>query len=281
MITRCSVCGIELDKEAVEPEKTDLTVSDITVVLGQTVKALVGTNSTGELTYKVENEEIATVDSEGVIRGVNYGSTTVTVALAAKENWEAKEATFTVNVRPQPTVIWQLRDEGAGTMVVRWRTIEGVDGVQFAYATDADFTDAKYSVWTASNTQRRYGLEYATYYVKARTFVVGEDGKRIYSTWCTPKSVSLSRYLEAPAVMTCDVKSNGSVAFAVAPSAKAEGYQISYDNGTEVKTSSSATANFTRKLGTGSFAVAVRAYAYAEDGKYYSDWTPVGTVNVQ
>ena len=280
-VTRCSVCGTILDQEAVEPEKTDLTASDVNVVLGQTVKALVGTNSTGELTYKVADEQIATVDSEGIIRGVNYGTTTVTVNLAAKDNYEAKEATFTVTVRPQPTVIWQLRDEGAGTMVVRWRTIDGVDGVQFAYATSDDFSDAKYSVWTISNTQRRYGLEAATYYVKARTYVLGEDGKRIYSTWCTPKSISLGRYLPAPASMFCEVKANGSVAFKVAPSAKAEGYQISYDNGVEEKTSSAATAEFTRKLGTGSFTVKVRAYAYAEDGKYYSAWTPVGTVTIQ
>ena len=280
-VTRCTVCGTILDQEAVEPEKTDLTVSDVNVVIGQTVKALVGTNSTGELTYKVADEQIATVDSEGIIRGVNYGTTTVTVNLAAKDNYEAKEATFTVTVRPQPTVIWQLRDEGDGTMVVRWRTIEGVDGVQFAYATDADFSDAKYSAWSVSNTQRRYGLEAATYYVKARTYVLGEDGKRIYSTWCTPKSISLGRYLPAPASMFCEVKANGSVAFKVAPSAKAEGYQISYDNGVEEKTSSAATAEFTRKLGTGSFTVKVRAYAYAEDGKYYSAWTPVGTVTIQ
>lgn len=281
-VTRCSVCGTILDKAAVEPEKTDLTASDVNVVLGQTVKALVGTNSTGELTYKVENEEIATIDAEGVIRGVNYGSTTVTVSLAAKDNWEAKEATFTVFVKPQPTVIWQLRDEGAGTMVVRWRTIEGVDGVVFAYATDADFSDAKYSAWSASNTQRRYGLESATYYVKARTYVVGEDGNRIYSTWCSPKSISLGRYLPAPASMFCNVKANGSVEFTVAPSAKAEGYQISYtDAAGKTLTSSASTATFTRKLGTGSFDVAVRAYAYAEDGKYYSEWVPAGTVTIQ
>ena len=82
--------------------------------------------------------------------------------------------------------------------------------------------------------------------------------------------------------MFCNVKANGSVEFPVAPSAKAEGYQISYtDAAGKTLTSSASTATFTRKLGTGSFDVAVRAYAYAEDGKYYSEWVPAGTVTIQ
>ena len=265
--------------EKIDPE---LTAKDIDVTLGASVEAGIVKDGYGTLTFESADESIATVDANGVVTGVAIGTTTIKVKLDGTAQYNAAETSFEVRVRPQGTVIYKLFDEGDGTLLVRWRAVEGVDGVQYAFATESDFSDAKYSVREDGvANQRRYGLENATYYVKARTYVV-KDGKRVYSNWCTVKSIELGRYLPAPASMFCNVKSNGSVEFKVAPSAKAEGYQISYTNAAGTKlTSSSATAEFTRKLGTGSFKVAVRAFAYAEDGKYYSAWVDAGTVTIQ
>lgn len=181
------------------------------------------------------------------------------------------------------TVIYRLFDEGEGVMRVRWTAVEGVDGVQFAWATNADFSDAKYSTENRTNNQRRFGLAPATYYVKARTYTVDADGSRTYSGWSGVKTVAIGTKLEAPVSVDMVDRGNGSsVGFTVVPGGDCDGYQISYDGG---KTHTAAGNSFIRKLGKGTHNVQIRAYkAYAfgnSTEKVWSAWVDAGTVIVK
>ena len=84
--------------------ETTLTANDVTVQVGKTVNADVTTNSPGALSYSSSNEQIATVDAQGVITGVAEGEANITVTVAASGDYEAKSTTFIVTVTPAPTV---------------------------------------------------------------------------------------------------------------------------------------------------------------------------------
>lgn len=184
------------------------------------------------------------------------------------------------------TVIWQLKDEGEGTMLVRWRTGDGidekVDGYRFAYATDENFSDAKYSaVASGLNHGRRYGLEAATYYVKVQTYKLDENGKRIYSGWSSAKSIAVTRRLNKPASAKVSASKKGSAIVEVTPTTPADGYQVEFTtaDGTK-KTTSGFSTKFTRNIGKGTFTVKVRAFKEVDDGRYYSGWVDAGTITL-
>ena len=275
---------IDTTTPASEKINPELVAKDINVIIGKTATASVVYDGYGALSYESEDPTIATVDANGVVTGIKAGSTTITVKLEGTTRYNSATTSFKVDVRPAGTVIYRLFDEGEGTMRVYWRTVEGVEGIQFAWATDADFSDAQYSTETrAVNNQRRFNLDATTYYVKVRTFVYNESGKKVYSTWSNAKTIDLGIHLAAPKTVTCEVRPSGSVEFKVAKASNEDGYQLAYSNdgGQNWKTSSAFDTTFIRKLGTGSFQVKVRAFVETGYGRYYSAWYEAGTVTIQ
>lgn len=100
----CSEDDIELITDLLDPETT-WAESEIVVLPGETLtQNSLTTASDGEKTFTSSNEAVATVDAEGVVSFVGYGSATITVETAETQTYLASKASFTI------TFI-----EGAGT----------------------------------------------------------------------------------------------------------------------------------------------------------------------
>jgi len=70
----------------------------ITVGKGKTAQITVTTNSDGAKSFQSANTGIATVAADGTVTGVAVGSTTITVSVAATDNYKAASATVDVTV---------------------------------------------------------------------------------------------------------------------------------------------------------------------------------------
>lgn len=78
---------------------TTLSVSNLSVEMGQTKKLSVTTNNTeGAVTYSIDKTEIATVAEDGTVTPVAEGEATVTVNVAAAGMYTAAEATAKITV---------------------------------------------------------------------------------------------------------------------------------------------------------------------------------------
>jgi phage FluMu protein Com len=160
-----------------------------------TVKAeVVSGNKTGKFSYTSSNEEVATVTSWGKITFVGVGTTTITATMKESTNYKAASATMTLTVKPAPTAITSLTNNAAGSLNVKWRTTEDVDGYQIQYATKADMSNCKYAAVTSGNSYTRKDVTKGqTYYVRVRTFSYDAEGNRVYSNWSGTKNVSIAK----------------------------------------------------------------------------------------
>lgn len=78
---------------------TTLSVSNLSVEMGQTKKLSVTTNNTeGAVTYSIDKTEVATVAEDGTVTPVAEGEATVTVNVAAAGMYTAAEATARITV---------------------------------------------------------------------------------------------------------------------------------------------------------------------------------------
>ena len=100
----CEEDDIELITDLLDPE-TAWAESEIVVLPGESLtQNTLTTASDGAKTFTSSDESVATVDSEGTVSFVGYGSATITVETAETETYLASKASFTI------TFI-----EGAGT----------------------------------------------------------------------------------------------------------------------------------------------------------------------
>ncbi len=85
------------DAKQILPELVTIDASDQTVDVGKSVQIGAKANSPQAITYVSNDENIATVDANGVITGVAEGSTTITLSVDAVAG-EYSAATKTINV---------------------------------------------------------------------------------------------------------------------------------------------------------------------------------------
>ena len=97
------VTDVKLDEAVTGPVDPELTVSpSISVDKGKTATISVTTNSDGEKTWSTSDATVATV-ANGVVTGVNPGSATITLSIAATANYNAISATIPVTVNEVQT----------------------------------------------------------------------------------------------------------------------------------------------------------------------------------
>ena len=75
-----------------------ITASDKSVEVGKTVSLGATTNSTSALTYESLTPAVATVDANGVVTGVEEGTASIKISVAANDAYTAASKTITVTV---------------------------------------------------------------------------------------------------------------------------------------------------------------------------------------
>ncbi len=81
------------------PVSINFSISGTTVELGRVLEISASKEYTGKCTYKSSNTSVATVDANGIVKGVGIGKTTITVTGAATSYFKATSKTFTVSVK--------------------------------------------------------------------------------------------------------------------------------------------------------------------------------------
>ncbi|MCQ2196724.1 MAG: C10 family peptidase [Bacteroidaceae bacterium] len=77
----------------------DFFISGSQVEIGRTLKISASKEYTGMCTYKTSNAGVATVDANGVVKGVSRGTATITVTGKATSYFKATSKSFTVSVK--------------------------------------------------------------------------------------------------------------------------------------------------------------------------------------
>ena len=96
---RGSYAGTLTTTFTIEKANQTLTVSSETVeVKAHETATLTVTGAQGKVTYKVTDPAIASVSEQGVVTGLKAGTTTVTIAAAGDDNYNAAEKTVNVTV---------------------------------------------------------------------------------------------------------------------------------------------------------------------------------------
>ena len=97
------------------------------------------------ITYASSNEAVATVSAEGLVTAVAAGEATITASVAAKDKYEAAEATCVVTVTTEAPVSVSYTLDGAAIKAAHTASWSYTSGEKTITATDG-------SVWTAFNT---------------------------------------------------------------------------------------------------------------------------------
>ena len=92
------------------PGNVHFTLSGQEMMVGKTVKFIYDSNYQGTITYTSSNPDVATVDPQGVVKGISVGNAVITARAAAdpERQYLATEASFEVQVVPISQAVLQF-----------------------------------------------------------------------------------------------------------------------------------------------------------------------------
>ncbi|RGD74504.1 N-acetylmuramoyl-L-alanine amidase [Anaerofustis stercorihominis] len=132
-----------------------------------------------DLIFKSENTKVASVSSNGVIKGINYGQTTIDI----KTKDEKLNISVVIQVVPKyPTI--KLKNYLSKSIKISWGKVSGISGYRIYYKTSKS---GDYKYLTAVSKSDTYFVHRRlksnkTYYYKVVSYVKSKD-KNIYSTY--------------------------------------------------------------------------------------------------
>ena len=180
----------------IQKAATDIKISDMTRRVDSNSFQLPKKTLKGgaAVSYKIDNASVASVSSAGKVTIKGCGTARITASAPASKNFNEVTKTVTLTVKPRPTILDRIFDNGNGSWRAIVRQVEDVDNYHLLYADNPEFRNAKsLTIRTGIHSYTRYGFEKGkTYYIKARTSKI-VDGTRIYSNWCGVKSVTLKK----------------------------------------------------------------------------------------
>lgn len=150
----------------------------------------------GTMTYESSDEDVLTVSEEGIVTVVGTGKAKVYVTAAANGPYDKATKTVTIKVRPKKQSI-ALSLPSAGKFRVTYKTDPLASGYEIKYSTYKSFTKnyLDKNVKVVNSKSRSYKVAYPgkRYYVKVRSYVIAEDGTKIYGTYSGYKSIVVKK----------------------------------------------------------------------------------------
>ena len=124
------------------------------------------------------------------------GQATITVKVAADENYYANTKKVTVTVKPAATGIYKVTNNARRKATVTWKKNTTGNGYVIQYSRDKSFKSGVKTVYVKSNRTTKATLSVQakgkTYYVRVATYkTVGK--KKILSSWSKAKSVKIRK----------------------------------------------------------------------------------------
>ena len=129
------------------PWRINLTVHDITLTVGESVQAYTSLDLVRDavFTFRNMNEDIISVDENGLVTGIKEGKATVSVSAALTDpdpNYESEDASFTVEVLPKDAFIIDNAEVGLSGSVFTYNgkvqkpSIETIKGKKLTVGKD-------------------------------------------------------------------------------------------------------------------------------------------------
>lgn len=180
-------------REYIPPE---LSSKNMTVEIGKYAQLQL-LQTSGGVTWQSNNNAIATVDSNGMIRGMGIGKTTITAT------YKGEIYKCVVTVAPVKQSILSLKSYTAGTATLKWKMDKRAKGYYISYSTDPKFKN---------NLKNAYVTNYKTYekvlsklikgknyYFRVRSYGIWSN-QRIYGTYSDIKKIKISSVVRKPSI---------------------------------------------------------------------------------
>ncbi|MDE6254076.1 MAG: Ig-like domain-containing protein [Lachnospiraceae bacterium] len=158
---------------------------------GRTTKLSVITNPSSmqrKVKWTSSNKKVATVSSNGTVKGKAVGKTTIKAKFVAGSSTK----TFSCKVTVLPSAVKGLKVSGGkGNMTIRWKTDKDVKGYRIYYSKKKNGKYKQLKVITKGNVSKyTKNIKKGTYYVKMCSYAdIG--GKTVYGDYTSIKMVKV------------------------------------------------------------------------------------------
>ena len=262
--------------KAEQPVTVKISASSISV--GDTA-AIQVRGAKGEVTYKTSSKSIATVNSNGTVKGVKVGKARITVNFAETSDFNPCSKTVDIKIVPAATAGFTAANQPTGIRLT-WKEVAGAnayfifrDGTQIAAVRDGSvvtYTDKK------ANTN---GTKYV-YKIIASASVTGRSTHS--------KSVTAYR-VDRPAISSLTNSGANKMTVKWGKNAKATGYQVQYcpdktfktgNKSVTVSGASTVSKEISGLVKGKTYYVRIRTFKTVGSTKYFSGWSPVNSVKI-
>ena len=227
-----------------------------------------------DISWISNNEQVAIVDSSGVVTGISSGTAAITVKTADGGMTATCNVTV-MNPSPSATTIQSVSNTEKGIKVI-WKKIDGVNGY-YLYRSDNGGKYAKIATVTggsyADNKATKNGTKYSY-----KVYAYKTINNRSYNSIASPEKT----YYRLSQSKVKSVKSIDKKALKVTwnKNSKGSGYQIQYSTNKNFKSAKTVTvtsANTASKKITGlkkgkTYYVRIRPYKKVKTTKHYGAW---------
>lgn len=137
------------------------------------------------VTWKSSNKKVATVNSNGKVKGKAYGTATISATFIGGSSKKTLKCKVTVG----SSKVKNFKVSGGKKVKVKWKKSSDANGYEIQYATTKDGKYKKLSVISkGSTTSYSKKLSSGTYYVKMRSYKLSGK-KKLYGSFTSAKKV--------------------------------------------------------------------------------------------
>ena len=139
------------------------------------------------VTWKSSNSKVVSVNKNGKVKGISYGSATITASFVDT----SKNKTLKCKVTVGPEAMKGYKVTGGKKLKIKWNKNSKAKGYEIYYATSKDGTYNKLTTVT-KNSKISYNKKLAagTYYVKMRPYML-MNKKKLYGSFTSVKTATI------------------------------------------------------------------------------------------
>ncbi|MDE6433747.1 MAG: Ig-like domain-containing protein [Lachnospiraceae bacterium] len=139
------------------------------------------------VTWKSSNTKVASVNSKGTVKGINYGTATISATFVKS----SKKTTLKCKVTVGPSKLKNVKVKASkGKVTVSWKKNSAANGYEVYYSTNEDSGYKKLATVKGSKAKVTKKLKSGTYYVKMRAYR-SSGKKKLYGSYTVVKKVTV------------------------------------------------------------------------------------------